>query len=405
MDNLLQLNRDGRGAVPLLQSDEEAIEVARRLAAGFAESASRRDIERSMPYAEIDALSQSGLLAITVPSEYGGLDVSNAVLAEVTAILAEGDASIGQIPQNHFYILEALRIDGSEAQKRYFFGRALAGDRFGNALSEKGTKTVGHYNTRIIQDGLGYRINGRKFYSTGVLFADWVTIFALNNENHLTMSFVARGAEGIEIVDDWDGFGQRTTGSGTTILDNVYVHGDAVVSHHKGFERPTTIGSVGQIVHAGIDLGIARAAFKETLEFVKTQSRPWTDSGVERASDDPLTIAKVGQLAIRIEAAAAMIERAGRRVDIAQIEPTEANVIDATLAVATGKVLTTEIALEASSTLFELAGTAATRIGLNLDRHWRNARTHTLHDPVRWKYHVVGNFHLNGTKPPKSGAL
>ena len=272
MDNLLKLNPDRRGAVPVLQSDEEAIEVAKRLAAGFAETASGRDIDRALPHAELETLSQSGLLAITVPSEYGGLDVSNAVLAEVTAILSEGDASIGQIPQNHFHILEALRVDGSEAQKRYFFERALAGDRFGNALSEKGTKTVGHYNTRISRDGLGYRINGRKYYSTGVLFAHWVTVFALDDDDRLTMSFIAEGAEGVEIIDDWDGFGQRTTGSGTTVFDNVYVHADAVVSHHKGFERPTTIGSVGQIIHAGVDLGIARAAFKETLAFVNTQS-------------------------------------------------------------------------------------------------------------------------------------
>ncbi len=123
-------------------------------------------------------------------------------------------------------------------------------DRFGNALSERGTKTVGHYNTRITRDGPGYRINGRKFYSTGVLFADWITIFALDPEDRLTMAFVPKGTEGVEIVDDWDGFGQRTTGSGTTILDNVYVSADSVVFHHKGFERPTTIGSVGQIIHA-----------------------------------------------------------------------------------------------------------------------------------------------------------
>jgi SfnB family sulfur acquisition oxidoreductase len=405
MENVLRLKQATRGAVHVIQSDDEALNIARALAADFAKSAGARDLNRTLPYAELDALSQSGLLAISVPSEYGGLDVSNAVLAEITAIIAEGDASIGQIPQNHFYILEALRTDGSEEQKRYFFERAFAGDRFGNALSEKGTKTVGHYNTRISREGLGYRINGRKFYSTGVLFADWVTIFAIDADDRLTMSFVAQGAEGIELVDDWDGFGQRTTGSGSTILNNVYVNADAVVHHHKGFERPSTIGSVGQIIHAGVDLGIARAAFAETLNFVKTQARPWMDSGVDRASDDPLTIAKVGQIAIRIEAASAMIERAGRKVDLAQIDPTEAKVIEATLAVAAAKVLTTEIALEASTTLFELAGTSSTRIGLNLDRHWRNARTHTLHDPVRWKYHVVGNYHLNDVRPPKNGAL
>ena len=118
-----------------------------------------------------------------------------------------------------------------------------------------------------------------------------------------------------------------------------------------------------------------------------------------------MDLARIGQLAIRLEAATATVERAGKKVDVAQINGTEESVIEATLAVAAAKVLTTEIALEASNTLFELAGTASTKIGLNLDRHWRNARTHTLHDPVRWKHHVVGNYHLNGIKPPKNGAL
>jgi SfnB family sulfur acquisition oxidoreductase len=389
----------------LLETEQQALAVARELAEHFASTASDRDSERQLPFAEMDILAQSGLLAITVPEEYGGLDVSNATLAEITAILAQADGSIGQIPQNHFYILEALRVDGSEDQKRYFFGRALAGDRFGNALSERGTKTVGHYNTRITRDGPGYRINGRKFYSTGVLFADWVTVFALDENDKLVMAFVPKGTEGIEIIDDWDGFGQRTTGSGTTVLNNVYVNADHVVLHHKGFDRSTTIGSVGQIIHAGVDLGIARAAFAETLDFVKTKSRPWMDSGVEHASDDPLTIARIGQIAIRLEAATATIERAGRKVDAAQVETTEKRVVEATLAVAAAKVLTTEIAIEATNTLFELAGTASVKLDLNLDRHWRNARTHTLHDPVRWKYHVVGNYYLNDVVPPKNGAL
>lgn len=405
MTTVLRQQDQIRPVAARIASDEEALETARRLARQFAATAATRDAERRLPFAELDTLAQSGLLAIAVPAQYGGLDVSNAVLAEVTAILAEADGSIGQIPQNHFYILEALRTDGSEEQKRYFFGRALAGDRFGNALSERGTKTVGHYNTRIVRDGPGYRINGTKYYSTGVLFADWVTVFALDEEDRLVMAFLPKGTEGVEIIDDWDGFGQRTTGSGTTILNNVYVHADSVVRHHKGFERPTTIGSVGQIVHAGIDLGIARAAFAETLEFVRTKSRPWMDSGVERAADDPLTVSKIGQIAIRLDAATALLERAGRKVDAAQIETTEKTVVEATLAVAAAKVLTTEIAIEATNTLFELAGTSAVKAELNLDRHWRNARTHTLHDPVRWKYHVVGNYHLNGIIPQKNGAL
>lgn len=405
MGTISRLSEKTRAPAHRIESEEEALSIARELAADFARSASERDTDRLLPFDELDALAQSGLLAITVPPEYDGIDVSNAILAEITAILSEADSSIGQIPQNHFYILEALRTDGTEDQKKFFFARALAGDRFGNALSERGTKTVGDYATKLSPDGPGFRLNGRKYYSTGVLFAEWVVVFALDPNDKLTMSFVPRGAEGLQIIDDWDGFGQRTTGSGTTVLQNVYVAADAVVRHHRGFERPTTIGSVGQIIHAGIDLGIARAAFAETIAFVRNHARPWMDSGVERAADDPLTIARIGQLAIRLEAATATLERAGKKVDIAQINGTEASVIEATLAVAAAKVLTTEIALEASNTLFELAGTTSTRIGLNLDRHWRNARTHTLHDPVRWKHHVVGNYHLNGVAPPRNGAL
>ncbi|MGN7733008.1 SfnB family sulfur acquisition oxidoreductase [Ensifer sp. 22564] len=405
MGTISRLSEKTRAPAHRIESEEEALSIAHELAAEFAKSANVRDTDRILPFDELDALAQSGLLAITVPPEYDGIDVSNAVLAEITAILAEADSSIGQIPQNHFYILEALRTDGTEEQKAFFFGRALAGDRFGNALSERGTKTVGDYATRLTPDGPGFRLNGRKYYSTGVLFAEWIVVFALDPNDKLTMSFLPRGAEGLQIIDDWDGFGQRTTGSGTTVLQNVYVTADAVVRHHRGFERPTTIGSVGQIIHAGIDLGIARAAFAETLNFVRDHARPWMDSGVEKAADDPLTIARIGQLAIRLEAATATVERAGKKVDVAQINGTEESVVVATLAVAAAKVLTTEIALETSNTLFELAGTASTKIGLNLDRHWRNARTHTLHDPVRWKHHVVGNYHLNGVKPPKNGAL
>ncbi|MCY1316626.1 Dibenzothiophene desulfurization enzyme C [compost metagenome] len=405
MGTISRLSEKTRAPAHRIESEEEALSIAHELAAEIAKSANVRDTDRILPFDELDALAQSGLLAITVPPEYDGIDVSNAVLAEITAILSEADSSIGQIPQNHFYILEALRTDGTEEQKAFFFGRALAGDRFGNALSERGTKTVGDYATRLTPDGPGFRLNGRKYYSTGVLFAEWIVVFALDPTDKLTMSFLPRGAEGLQIIDDWDGFGQRTTGSGTTVLQNVYVTADAVVRHHRGFERPTTIGSVGQIIHAGIDLGIARAAFAETLNFVRDHARPWMDSGVEKAANDPLTIARIGQLAIRLEAATATVERAGKKVDVAQINGTEESVVEATLAVAAAKVLTTEIALETSNTLFELAGTASTKIGLNLDRHWRNARTHTLHDPVRWKHHVVGNYHLNGVKPPKNGAL
>lgn len=171
------------------------------------------------------------------------------------------------------------------------------------------------------------------------------------------------------------------------------------------FERPTTIGPFAQLLHAAIDLGIGRGAFEATLPFVRERSRPWIDAKVERASEDPLAIQQVGEVAVHLRAAEALVRRAGRIVDAAQRAPDERSVAEASIAVAEARVRTTTASLDASTRLFELAGTAATLDDLGLDRFWRNARTHTLHDPVRWKYHAVGNYYLNDRLPPRHGAL
>ena len=139
----------------------------------------------------------------------------------------------------------------------------------------------------------------------------------------------------------------------------------------------------------------------ETIDYVKSHARPWIDSGLEKASDDPYTIANIGELKIKLRAAEAVLDLAGDAIDEAIVETNEETVAQATLLVAEAKVLTTEIAILASNKLFELSGARSTLQQLNLDRHWRNARTHTLHDPVRWKYNIVGNYYLNGVLPPR----
>lgn len=387
--------------------DAQAIETARRLAGDFAREAALRDRERRLPWAELDAFVASGLWAITVPREYGGAGVRNATLAEVTATISAADGSLAQIPQNHFYALEVLRVGGSPEQQRYFYGRVLAGERFGNALAEVGHKDF-RRRTRLTRDAQGWRIDGRKFYCTGALYAHWIPTLVVAEEagrDVTYLAFVPRHTPGVTITDDWDGFGQRVTGSGSVAFDNVRIEPEWIVPFMTSFERPTTIGPLAQIIHAAIDLGQARGAFEAALQFVRERSRPWIDAKVERAADDPLTLAQFGDLAARLRAAEALVRRAGRYVDAAQAAPDERSVAEASIAVAEARALTTTISLDAGSRLFELAGTAATLDGLGLDRFWRNARTHTLHDPVRWKYHAVGNFWLNDTLPPRHGAL
>ncbi|RMP74775.1 hypothetical protein ALQ16_202519 [Pseudomonas syringae pv. actinidiae] len=189
------------------------------------------------------------------------------------------------------------------------------------------------------------------------------------------------------------------------VFDNVYVSADDVLPFQSAFERPTTVGPLAQILHAAIDTGIARAAFEDALTFVRTRTRPWIDSGVEKAVDDPLTLHSFGRLGIRLHAAEALLERAGEFLDIAQADSTAEHVAAASIAVAEARAISTEISLAAGSTLFELAGSQSTLAEHGLDRHWRNARVHTLHDPVRWKFHAIGNYYLNDTNPPLRGTI
>ncbi|EXF42878.1 acyl-CoA dehydrogenase type 2 [Pseudomonas sp. BAY1663] len=319
--------------------------------------------------------------------------------------IAQADSSLGQIPQNHFYALEVLRINGTAEQQRRLYAEALAGRRFGNALAELGTKTALDRNTRLRRDGARYRIDGRKFYATGALYAQRIPTLAVDDDGIAQLAFVPRQAPGLEVIDDWTGFGQRTTGSGSVVFDNVPVAADDVVPFQAAFDRPTTLGPFAQILHAAIDTGIARAAYEDTLAFVRSNARPWIDAGVDRASDDPLTLNAVGRLAIHLHAAEALLERAGESLDHAQAAPDAETVAAASIAVAEARAIATEASLAASSKLLELSGSRATLAEYNLDRHWRNARTHTLHDPVRWKYHAVGNYYLNDTLPPRRGTI
>jgi SfnB family sulfur acquisition oxidoreductase len=395
--------------VAVITSDEQALIVASDLAEDFKRDSALRDRERRLPHPELEAFSRSGLWGISVPREYGGAGVSNVTLAKVIALIAQADGSLGQIPQNHFYALEVLRVNGSEAQKKRLYAEVLAGQRFGNALAELGTKTAHDRTTRLTRDVQpgrdGYRINGRKFYSTGAIYAQRIPTSVVDEHGVQQLAFVPRDSQGLNVIDDWSGFGQRTTGSGSVVFEEVFVAAEDVIPFQSAFERPTTVGPLAQILHAAIDTGIARAAYEDALHFVRTKTRPWIDSGNDKATEDPLTLKSFGHLSIRLHATEALLERSGEFLDAAQAEPNAETVAAASIAVAEARAISTEISLAAGSTLFELAGSQATLAEHGLDRHWRNARVHTLHDPVRWKYHAVGNYYLNETNPPLRGTI
>ncbi|WP_070887713.1 SfnB family sulfur acquisition oxidoreductase [Pseudomonas argentinensis] len=392
-------------AAVTIRDDAEALATAARLAEHFATGAAERDANRQLPYGELEQFSQSGLGGISVPKAFGGVGVSAVTLANVIARIAQADGSLGQIPQNHFYALEVLRVNGNEAQQRRLYAEVLAGQRFGNALAELGTRTALDRNTRLTRSADGYRIDGRKFYCTGALFAQRIPTLAIDEDGVGFLAFVPRQASGVQVIDDWSGFGQRTTGSGSVVFEGVAVAADDVVPFQSAFERPTTVGPFAQLLHAAIDTGIARGAYEDLLHFVRHKSRPWIDAGVDKASDDPLTQQEIGKLRVRLAASEALLERAGEFVDRAQSAPDADSMAAASIAVAEARAISTETSLLLGSKLLELAGSRATLAEHGLDRHWRNARTHTLHDPVRWKYHAIGDFYLNDRLPPRRGTI
>ncbi|MFD7681224.1 SfnB family sulfur acquisition oxidoreductase [Streptomyces sp. NPDC060187] len=390
----------------VIADDAEALAVAAGLAEAFRTEAPIRDAERRLPYAELEQLSASGLLGVTVPADHGGADVRQETLAEVFRLLASADASLAQIPQNHFVYVNVLCRQGTPEQRKFFFGEVLAGRRFGNAQSEAGTRHVQDIRTRLLSlpDG-SHELTGVKHYSTGALFADWIPVLARAEDDNLYVAYVPRDADGLTVVDDWDGMGQRTTASGTVRLDAVIVPADRVVPHHLTFQGPQLHGAVAQLLHAAIDAGIAGGALAEAAEFVRTKSRPWFESGVDTAAEDPLLIQRFGELDLQVRASEALLGVAARAVDAARDELTDASAAEASLAVAAAKAHTTATAVLVADALFEVSGTRAALDSLNLHRYWRDARTHTLHDPARWKIQHLGRHVLNGTRPPRHGLL
>ena len=384
----------------VLSSDAEAIAAAQHIAEQAKSGAVERDQQRIYPLALLNQFTQMGLGSISVPKQFGGAGLSFQTVAEVFRLISARDPSLGQIPQNHFGLIQFILGEGTPSQQQQLLSAVVQGQRLGNGGPEKNSKHTRDVQTQLVTTSQGLAISGEKFYSTGALFADILVTTAIHAEQPV-MVFIPTPAQGLEIVDDWSGIGQRTTASGTVKLQQVAVNPALTMPLPHG-DKPTLRGAVSQLIQAAIDAGIAQGALDDALEFVRSNSRPWVDAGVSRNADDPYILADVGRISTELSAANALLSRAARVLDsIDQQSLSAENCARASIAVAEAKVLTTEIALRASEKLLEWGGSRATLLRHGLDRHWRNARTHTLHDPLRWKNHAIGNYYLNDVLPAR----
>lgn len=386
----------------IIRTDAEAIAVANQIAAQLAPGAVERDRQRRLPEAEMDLVSASGLLGITVPRVFGGAEVSVETLARVFVILSAADSAIGQLPQNHFVFVEAIKEDGSPDQQAFFFKELLAGARFGNAQAERGSSSALDLSTRLTSKGDGkYRLDGTKYYCTGAILAHWIPVSAIDDEGRLVLAYVPRHAPGVDVKADWNAMGQRTTFSGTTVFTDVAVPPEHVVAHWRLFGRENLFHPLGSLLHAAIDVGIARNALDDGLSIVRARGRPRLGAAVAKAAEDPHVLASFGRMAGRLHASEQLLFWAARGFDDLPPQPTPDNIADVAVRVAEAKAFAEDVAMEVTSDIFAQIGSSAADESLGLDRHWRNARTHTIHDANAWRHHVAGDYHLNGTRPGK----
>lgn len=375
------------------------------IAAGAAE----RDRERTLPRAELDLLSSLGVLAVTVPTSHGGPGGGAAEAVELVRLLATVDPNVAQVPQSHFVYLRLAELAGSTGLRDRLFADVLKGARVANAQSERGGATVTDISTRVRFDDHGWAVvDGEKFYATGSVLADWLAVLARDRDGEDRIAFLPADTPGVGVIDDWDALGQRTTASGTVRLDAVRVPLDHVAPRGTAISGPYGYGAFAQLLHAAIDVGIARGALTDAAAFTRTSSRPWFEAGVDRPEDDPLLVQRYGELEVAVRAAEAALEVAARAVDATWREPSDDAATEASLATAAAKVLADRAALDVTSAAFELGGTRSAARGTSTgahDRHWRNARTHTLHDPVRWKLQHLGRWAVAGTPPPRSAQV
>lgn len=396
---------------PTEVSTQALVARARDLVPKLAARAADRDRNRALPLDEVDLVRRSRVLVARVPKCFGGPSASFEAFAEITMALSEGDSNVAQSVGASCVMLELFRLQSTESQKRKYYSKVLDGVIYTNAIAERGGKCVGDLKTAIALDCDGYRISGTKFYCTGSLVCDEIIASGLMPDGTLGYALFPVGRAGVTIEDDWDGMGQRTTSSGTVKLDNVTLAPDDVIPAPDAHTRRAYIGAGFQLFQAAIDAGIARAALTDALDCARTKARPVPEAGVTRQADDPYVISAIGEMATLSHGADAMVRRAASVVDRASEaqltgsltgDALDQQLSEASIAVCEAKIATTHAALRVSEMLFQVAGASASLQRYDLDRHWRNARTHTLHDPVAYKYRAVGDYLLNGRRPPIS---
>ncbi|MHC9296002.1 acyl-CoA dehydrogenase family protein [Mycobacterium sp. LTG2003] len=363
--------------------------------------------DRVLQHGAVDRLRAAGLLNLRVPARYGGPGGSAREVLAVVIEIARASSNVAQALRAHFGYSERLLSNrATEAERRRWFARINDGLVFGNAITDGTGKSPSSADTTVLADANGVlRLNGYKFYSTGSLFADVIAVSAVDADGQDVQVVVPTDRPGVELFDDWDGFGQRLTASGGTRFRDVQVHPDEVTTVSDGGHLGHSTTFL-QLYLAAVAAGIAHRVLDDAVGYVRDKARPAAHSLADTAAGDPFVLEAVGDIAADAAAANALVLGAADSIDAVVDGGHEHDgqaLAELAITVAQAQLVAERLTLSAAQRLFDTGGASATARALNLDRHWRNARTVASHNPLAYKAHAAGNYAVNGVWPPANG--
>ncbi len=367
----------------------------------IAEGAIQRETGRSLAHPEIGALKESGFTALRVPVDLGGLGASLPQFFDLLIDLAEADTNLAQALRSHFALLEDQLV-APRATGEAWLRRFAAGEIAGNGWTEVGAVKLGDTLTKVTPEADGFRVDGAKYYSTGTIYADWIDVYATRADDGApVIAIVGARQPGVQISDDWTGFGQKLTGTGTTTFQAA--RAEAVIPFENRFRYQTAFY---QLVLNAVLAGAALAAVRDAGRLVASRKRAFSHGSGTEVRFDPQVLQVIGKArafayaarAATLEAARAA-ERAYQTSQGQDKAADDAANIEAELQSAAAQVASVELALRAVTDVFNALSASSTDQALALDRHWRNARTAASHNPVIYKERILGDHAVNGTDP------
>jgi alkylation response protein AidB-like acyl-CoA dehydrogenase len=392
---------------PLGGSVEERLARLPDIAAALRRDDPSAERERVLQHGAVESIRRTGLLGLRVPTRFGGPGGgARDVLAAVIQI-ARGSSNVAQALRAHFGFSERLLSNrATAAEQAEWFPRIHAGIVVGNAITDAAGRAPSSADTKVLPDSAGVlRLTGHKFYSTGTLFADVIAVSAIDAEGRDVQVIVPADRAGVELFNDWDGFGQRTTASGGTRFTDVEVHPIEVTTASDGAHLGHSTAFL-QLYLAAVAVGIAHGVLDDAVDYVRTKARPAAHSLADSADTDPFVLQAVGDISAAATSAEAVVLAASdvidRLVDEGRAHDAKA-VADVAITVARAQLVAERLTLSAAERLFDTGGASATARALNLDRHWRNARTVASHNPLAYKAYAAGNYAVNGVWPPANG--